>query len=264
MSKARYVTGLRAVEQLLATRPATVRRVYTEYRTANPRVEAVVARANRHGIEIQSANRSRLEQISGESRHQGVVAEIERSTQLDEAALRSLVETRLTATDAEPLLLLVLEGLQDPHNLGACLRTADAAGVDAVIATKHGAAGLGPTVSKVAAGAAESLPFAAVTNIARTLGWLVEYGVSVIGTSDTAETSLYDTDFAGPVAIVMGREHEGLKQNVMERCSRLVHLPMRGSVSSLNVSVATGICLYEALRQRGEPPEAPAFPPESG
>ena len=262
MSKSRYVTGLRAVEQLLATRPGTVKRLYAEYRTANPRVEAAIASANRHGIEIQSANRSRLEQISGETRHQGVVAEIERSTLLDEAALRSLVEARLTASEAQPLLLLVLEGLQDPHNLGACLRTADAAGVDAVIATKHGAAGLGPTVSKVAAGAAENLPFAAVTNIARTLGWLAEYGVSVVGTSDAAEASLYDIDLAGPVAIVMGREHEGLKKNVMDRCSRLVRLPMRGSVASLNVSVATGICLYEALRQRGELPEPPAFPPE--
>ncbi len=261
MSRARYVTGLRAVEQLLATRPQGVRRLYVEYRTVNPRVEAVVAAAGRHGIEIQSANRSRLAQIAGEQRHQGVVAEIERSSQLDEAALRTLVETRLTAEGAPPLLLLVLEGLQDPHNLGACLRTADAAGVDAVIATKHGAAGLGPTVSKVAAGAAESLPFAAVTNIARTLGWLADYGVSVVGTSDAASASLYDTDLAGPVAIVMGREHTGLKDNVAARCSRLVRLPMHGSVASLNVSVATGICLYEALRQRGEPSEAPAFPP---
>ncbi len=260
MSKARYVTGLRAVEQLLGTRPESVRKLYAEYRTANPRVDDVVAAANRHGIEVQAANRSRLAQISGETRHQGVVAEIQRSTTLDEAALRSLVEARLTADDAQPLLVLVLEGLQDPHNLGACLRTADAAGVDAVIASKHGAAGLGPTVSKVAAGAAESLPFAAVTNMARTLGWLGDYGVNVVGTSDGAEHSLYDTDLRGPLALVMGREHSGLKANVAERCTRLVRLPMAGSVSSLNVSVATGICLYEALRQRRRAPEEAAQP----
>lgn len=250
MSKARYVTGLRAVEQLLATRPQDVRRIYAEYRTANPRVEAVVQAANRRGVDVQSANRSRLEQISGESRHQGIVAEIERSTTMDEAGLRSFVEARLTDADAAPILLLVLDGLQDPHNLGACLRTADAAGVDAVIASKHGAAGLGPTVSKVAAGAAESMPFAAVTNMGRTLGWLSDYGVTVIGTSDTAAENLYETALDGPLALVMGREHTGLKPAVMKRCDRLVRLPMAGTVSSLNVSVATGVCLYEAVRQR--------------
>ncbi len=250
MSKAHYVTGLRAVEQLLGSHAETVRKLYAEYRSSNPRVEAVIALANQLGIEVQSANRSRLSQMSGEGRHQGVVAEIRRSTTLDEGGLRSLVESHLTAEAAEPILLLVLEGLQDPHNLGACLRTADAAGVHAVIASKHGAAGLGPTVSKVAAGAAESLPFATVANMGRTLGWLSDYGIQVIGTSDAAATGLYETDLSGPLAIVMGREHTGLKPGVLKRCDRLVRLPMRGTVSSLNVSVATGVCLYEALRQR--------------
>jgi 23S rRNA (guanosine2251-2'-O)-methyltransferase len=250
MSRARYVTGLRAVEQLLASNPGNLRRLYAEYRTANPRVEALVAMANRLGVDVQQANRSRLEQMSGESRHQGVVAEIQRSTTMDEAALRDFVEQRLTADRDEPILLLVLEGLQDPHNLGACLRTADAAGVDAVIVPKHGAAGLGPTVSKVAAGAAESLPFATVPNIGRTLGWLAEYGVSIVGTSDGGSESLFATDLSGPLALVMGREQDGLKKGVMQRCDRLIQLPMHGTVSSLNVSVATGICLYEALRQR--------------
>ena len=144
----------------------------------------------------------------------------------------------------------MLKGSQAPPILGASLRPADAAGVIAVIAANHAVAGMGPTVSKVAAAAAESLPFATVANMARTLGWLSEYGIQVIGTSDTAEASLYDTDVSGPLAIVMGREHTGVKPAVMKRCDRLVKLPMRGSVSSLNVSVATGICLYEALRQR--------------
>jgi 23S rRNA (guanosine2251-2'-O)-methyltransferase len=251
MSKARYITGLRAVEQLLARNPSEILKLFAEYQTANPRLEAVIAQANDRGIDIQPANRARLHQISGETRHQGVVAEIRRSRTLDEAALRDLVETALT-TD-EPLMLLVLDGVQDPHNLGACLRTADAAGVNAVVAPRHGAAGLGPTVSKVAAGAAESVAFATVANTGRVVSWLQEYGVAVVGTSDAAEQSLFDCDLTGPVAFVMGREHEGLRQGIAERCDQLVSLPMRGTVSSLNVSVATGICLYEAVRQRAQP-----------
>ena len=145
MSAGRYLTGLRAVEQLLASESAEVRRLYAEYQTANPRVEAIIRAARQAGIEIQAANRARLTQISGESRHQGVVAEVRRSTVLDEAGLRSLVEKRLE--DGHKLLLLLLDGIQDPHNLGACMRTADAAGADAVVVPRHGAAGLGPTVS---------------------------------------------------------------------------------------------------------------------
>jgi 23S rRNA (guanosine2251-2'-O)-methyltransferase len=249
MSKAKYVTGLRTVEQLISQRPADILKLYAEYQTANPRLEAVISQANARGIEIQPANRARLHQISGENRHQGIVAEIRRSLTMDEAALRTLVEEKLGQDKA--LLLLVLDGIQDPHNLGACLRTADAAGVDAVVVPRHGAAGLGPTVSKVAAGAAESVPFTAVSNTGKTLDWLRDYGVSVIGTSDAGHKSLYDCQLAGSVALVMGREHSGLRKSIAERCDELVSLPMRGSVSSLNVSVATGICLYEVVRQRG-------------
>lgn len=251
MSNARYVTGLRAVEQLLSSGVAEVRRVYAEYQTANPRVEALIARANSRGIEVQPANRARLQQISGEARHQGIVAVVQRSTMLDEAGLRSLVEARLETAGDDQLLLLVLDGVQDPHNLGACLRTAEAAGVHAVVVPRHGAAGLGPTVSKVAAGAAEQLPFARVANIARVLGWLRDYGVTVVGTSERAERSLYDVDLDRPLACVMGREETGLSKGVAARCDELLSLPMRGDVASLNVSVATGICLYEVLRQRG-------------
>lgn len=250
MSRSRYVAGLRAVEQLLTSRAGDVRALYAEYQTVNPRVEALIARAGSLDIEVKPANRGRLQQMSGEARHQGVVAEIRRSTVLDEAGLRTLVESRLTERDAAPLLLLVLEGIQDPHNLGACLRTADAAGADAVVGSRHGAAGLGPAVSKVAAGAAEVLPFAPVPNIARVLGWLAEYGVRVIGTSDAAEASLFDADLSGPLALVLGAEHGGLRKKTREHCESLVRLPMRGSVASLNVSVACGICLYEAVRQR--------------
>jgi len=142
MSKSKYVTGLRAVEQLLATPDTEVRRIFAEYQTANPRVTALITEANNRGIEVQPANRARLQQISGEVRHQGIVAEVRRSTVLDEAGLRSLVEERLQE-GGDRLLLLLLDGVQDPHNLGACMRTADAAGVDAIIVPRHGAAGLG-------------------------------------------------------------------------------------------------------------------------
>lgn len=250
MSKARYVTGLRAVEQLLSRDSSEVMKLYAEYQTQNPRVEAVIAKAIEKGIEVQAANRPRLLQISGEARHQGVVAEIKRSRTLDEAALRTMIESRLTNDDGKPLLLLVLDGLQDPHNLGACMRTADAVGVDAVIVPRHGSATLGPTVSKVAAGAAETLPFVAVGNLPRVLGWMSDYGIATIGTSDAAEKTVFDCDLAGSLALVMGREHSGLRKNISDRCSEIVRLPMQGQVSSLNVSVATGICLYEALRQR--------------
>jgi 23S rRNA (guanosine2251-2'-O)-methyltransferase len=249
VSKSRYVTGLRAVEQLLAGDAADVRRICVEYRSANPRVEALVAQAREKGIDVQEANRARLKQMSGEVRHQGIVAEVRRSTQLDEAGLRTLVESRLSE-GGKPLLILVLDGIQDPHNLGACLRTADAAGVDAVVVPRHGAAGLGPTVSKVAAGAAEFLPFAAVANIGRVLDWFADYGITRIGTSDHAPQSLYDLALDGHLALVMGREEKGLGKAVTARCDQLASLPMGGRVSSLNVSVAAGVCLYETLRQR--------------
>ncbi len=249
MSKSKYVAGLRAVEQLLSSKSADVRCLYAEYQSANPRVEALIATANGHGIDVQPANRARLKQISGEARHQGVVAEVRRSTVLDEAGLRSLVEARLQESGPK-LLLLLLDSIQDPHNLGAFLRTADAAGGDAVIVPRHGAAGLGPTVSKVAAGAAEHLPFAPVANLGRVLSWLADYGVAVLGTSDKGTQSLYDTDLDRPLVLVMGREESGLSKLITARCDELLSLPMQGEVSSLNVSVATGVCLYEALRQR--------------
>ena len=248
MKKSRYIAGLRAVEQLLATGGAEFRKLFVEYRAENPRVKGVVHRAKARGIEVQEANRARLQQMSGEARHQGVVAEVRRAAVLDEAALRTLVESRLS--DGTPPLLLILDGIQDPHNLGACLRTAEAAGVDAVVVPRRGAAGLSSTVSKVAAGAAENLPFASVANIGRVLDWLADYGVTRVGTSDRADTSLFDSDLSGPLAVVMGHEETGLGKAVMARCDQLVSLPMLGEVSSLNVSVATGICLYEALRQR--------------
>ena len=253
MSQSKYIVGLRSVEQLVGTSPSDIRRIFAEYQTANPRVEAIIKAARGAGIEIQPANRARLAQMSGEVRHQGVIAEVLRSTVMDEAGLRTLVENRLQSEEGGPLLVLVLDGIQDPHNLGACLRTADAAGVDAVVVPRHGAAGLGPTVSKVAAGAAEQLPFVTVGNLNRVLGWLSDYGVRIIGTSDKADSSLFEADLGGSVALVMGREQSGLGPAIAKRCDVLVSLPMYGVVSSLNVSVATGVCLYEIARQRALP-----------
>jgi 23S rRNA (guanosine2251-2'-O)-methyltransferase len=250
MSKSQYITGLRAVEQLLTGDAVEIRRIYAEYQTANPRVEAIIKTARKDGIEVLPANRARLTQIGGESRHQGVIAEVRRSTMLDEAGLRTLVEESLVSNSEEPLVLLALDGVQDPHNLGACLRTADAAGVSAVIVPRHGAAGLGPTVSKVAAGAAEQLPFAAVPSLGKVLRWLSDYGIRIVGTSDRAEIDLFQADLTGPIVLVMGSEHKGLSKGIASRCDTLISLPMHGVVSSLNVSVATGVCLYEIVRQR--------------
>ena len=227
-----------------------MQRIYAEYQTVNPRVEALINVANDRGIEVQSANRARLAQISGEARHQGIVAEIRRSTLLDEAGLRSLVEEKLQTDGDQKLLLLILDGVQDPHNLGACMRTADAAGVDAIVVPRHGAASLGSTVSKVASGAAENLPYASVGNLARVIGWLKDYGVTVVATSDKGPKSLYESQFDVPLALVMGREHTVLGKRVEGLCDELISLPMQGVVSSLNVSVATGIFLYEINRQR--------------
>ena len=250
MSKPHYIVGLRSVEQLMGTDTARIRRIYAEYKTSNPRIEALIAAARDAGLEVQAANRARLTQMSGESRHQGIIAEVARNIGMDEAQLRNFTEQRLQDANAEPLLLLVLDGVQDPHNLGACLRTADAAGVDAVVVPRHGAAGLNSTVSKVAAGAAEQLPLVTVGNLNRVLGWLAEYGVRIVGTSDKADSDLYAADLGGAMALVMGREHTGLGPAITKRCDTLVSLPMKGVVSSLNVSVATGVCLYEIARQR--------------
>ena len=234
----------------MSSQSAEIKKIYAEYRSANPRVEDVIRQAKMRGVEIQAANRARLTQMSSESRHQGVVAEIRRASVLDEADLRTIVEERLEAGESTPLLVLILDSIQDPHNLGACLRTADAAGVDVVVIPRHGAASPGPTVSKVAAGGAENQKVAQVPNIGRVLTWLADYGVNIVGTSDAATASIFDCELNGPLAIVMGGEHKGLRKGVADKCSALASLPMNGVVDSLNVSVATGICLYEALRQR--------------
>ncbi|MGZ5241592.1 MAG: 23S rRNA (guanosine(2251)-2'-O)-methyltransferase RlmB, partial [Caldimonas sp.] len=195
---------------------------------------------------LVESDEQRLHGLAGSHRHQGVVARVEaiaRSHSLDDTL------DAVEAAGATPLLL-VLDGVTDPHNLGACLRVADGAGAHAVVAPKDHAVGVNATVAKVASGAAETVPYFMVTNLARTLGELKEREIRVVGTAEDAPKSIYDVDLSGPVALVFGAEGSGLRQLTAKTCDELVHLPMHGAVESLNVSVASGICLYEAARQR--------------
>lgn len=241
--------GLHALKALLTRRPKAVTRLYAQVGREDERLREVLALAQAAGIPVERRAPAALSELSGGAVHQGVVAEVLPAAALDDDALLAGVGRALEEGRAP--LLLVLDGVQDPHNLGACLRTADAAGVDYVVAPRDRATGLTPAVRKVAAGAAESVAFVQVTNLARTLRELKELGVWLVGTSDTARHSLYACDLKGPLGIVLGAEGQGLRRLTRELCDLEVALPMRGLVESLNVSVATGIVLYEALRQRG-------------
>ncbi len=204
-------------------------------------------RAREAGVRLIESDGLRLAKMCGSHGHQGVVARVDPLAQVK--SLDELLE-QLEEAGADQPLLLVLDGVTDPHNLGACLRVADGAGAHAVIAPKDHAAGINATVAKVASGAAETVPYFMVTNLARTLGELKERNIWCIGTSDDAEKTIYDVDLKGPVALVLGAEGEGMRQLTRKTCDELVRIPMRGAVESLNVSVASGVCLYEALRQR--------------
>tara|TARA_B100000929_G_C15485825_1_gene412758 strand:+ start:978 stop:1775 length:798 start_codon:yes stop_codon:yes gene_type:complete len=245
-----YVIGLRAVEHLLSLNNIKIRKLYVEYHPVNKRILSLINEVRKRNIDISEANRGRLTQICGVSNHQGIVAVIKRKSFIDESSLRTFIETRLSKKSASPIFILILDGIQDPHNLGACLRTANACGVDVVITSKRDSVSLNPTVSKVSSGGSESLLFSSVKNIEKVLEWLSDYGVVLIGTSDSVEDNLFDSDLCRPLAFVMGSEDKGLRKSTKNRCDEIVSLPMSGTVSSLNVSVATGICLYEALRQR--------------
>ncbi len=206
-----------------------------------------VYRAKEAGIRLIESDGLRLAKMCGSHGHQGVVARVDALAQVK--SLDELLE-QIEASGAEPPLLLVLDGVTDPHNLGACLRVADGAGAHAVIAPKDHAAGINATVAKVASGAAETVPYFMVTNLARTLGELKERNIGCLGTAGDATKTIYDVNLTGPVALVLGAEGEGLRQLTRKTCDELVSIPMRGAVESLNVSVASGVCLYEALRQR--------------
>jgi 23S rRNA (guanosine2251-2'-O)-methyltransferase len=245
MSEEAIVFGLHAVRTLLSQHPERVSQVMVQKGRDDGRIAAIAQLAEQAKVRVVVRDGQELDRLAGGERHQGVCAQVRSMGVLGEGALDELLDKL-----AAPPLLLVLDGVQDPHNLGACLRTADAAGVAAVIVPRDRAAGLSPTVRKVASGAAETVPLIQVVNLARTLRWLKERSIWIIGTDDEAPKSLFDTSLTGPMALVLGAEGQGLRRLTRENCDALVSIPMRGVVESLNVSVATGVVLYEALRQR--------------
>jgi 23S rRNA (guanosine2251-2'-O)-methyltransferase len=239
--------GFHAVTVRLKTAPGSVSELLLDPARRDGRMRTLRERAAEAGVRVVDADEARLSQLAGGPRHQGVVARVQ------PVVHGHSLDDLLDAVEAEkrgPALVLALDGVTDPHNLGACLRVADGAGVHAVVAPKDHAVGVNATVAKVASGAAETVPYLMVTNLARTLGELQERGLIVIGASDEAEDTLYDVDLSGPVALVLGAEGPGLRQLTRKTCDRLVRIPMAGAVESLNVSVAAGVCLFEARRQR--------------
>jgi 23S rRNA (guanosine2251-2'-O)-methyltransferase len=245
MSEASIVFGLHAVRTLLQRHAGKVAQLLIAKGRDDARLNEVLKLAREHSIKVESRSAQELDQLAAGERHQGVVAKLARVENLGEGALDEVLDK---AGDAP--LVLVLDGVTDPHNLGACMRTADAAGVCCVVAPRDRAAGLSPVVRKVAAGAAETVPLIQVTNLARTLRWLKERGVWIVGTDDQAPTSLHAAKLTGALAVVMGAEGDGMRRLTREHCDLLVNIPMLGVVESLNVSVATGVMLYEVVRQR--------------
>lgn len=243
MSDSKLLAGFHAVQARVRQAPDSVIEVFADETRRDKRMQALLHAVKDRGIRLHLVHGQRLDQMAQGVRHQGVVAlahALDLAQDLDE------VFDQIQGT----ALLLVLDGVTDPHNLGACLRTADAAGVHAVIAPKDKAAGLSPVVQRVACGAAQSVPYLMVTNLARTLRDLKERGVWLIGTDERAEPGIHDIDQTGSIAWVMGAEGNGMRRLTRDACDHLAHIPMAGSVQSLNVSVAAGVCLYETVRQR--------------
>ncbi|TVQ40181.1 MAG: 23S rRNA (guanosine(2251)-2'-O)-methyltransferase RlmB [Wenzhouxiangella sp.] len=236
--------GINAVDGLLRHAPERLVRAWVK--RGNARLDELAQRLAAVGVAVESADDRALDRLAEGVRHQGVIAEFQARQPLDDRGLVELLE----ASDDMPLLL-VLDGVQDPHNLGACLRTAAAAGVVAVIAPKDRAAGLTPAARRAAAGAAELVPLAQVTNLARSLALLADHGIWRLGLVGEAGPSLYRANLEGPMALVMGSEERGLRRLTRERCDELAQIPMAGGIESLNVSVAAGIALFEARRVRG-------------
>jgi len=243
MSSPKVLFGFHAVGVRLKVAPQSIVEVYFEASRRDARMRQFIERCKEAGVRLIEADGLRLAKLAGSHGHQGVAARVEHMEQAH--SLDDLLDSI-----AEPPLLLVLDGVTDPHNLGACLRVADGAGAHAVIAPKDHAAGINATVAKVASGAAETVPYFMVTNLARTLGELKERNIWVIGTSGDAPKTLYQVDMKGPTALVLGAEGPGMRQLTRKTCDELISIPMQGAVESLNVSVASGVCLYEALRQR--------------
>lgn len=251
MAKPDWVFGIHTVTAILEKHPERVLEVYLQDGRDDARMQQLQSLISLHGIPCRTVARQKLDDLlsnqqQAAANHQGVIAKCRLAQPLAEQQLYQQVET---ATQA--VLLLILDSVTDPHNLGACIRTADAVGVTGVVSTKDKAVGLTPVVRRVAVGAAEFVPFYQVTNLARALDQLKDLGVWSVGTAlDEAAQSLYQADLTGNLALVMGAEGKGLRRLTQEKCDSLIYIPMAGQVESLNVSVATGVCLYEAYRQR--------------
>lgn len=237
------IFGFHAVTSRLRHEAVSVEEIYVDSGRSDRRMQDLVQAAKAAGVRVIPTDDQRLSNIVGTRRHQGVVAKA------GELSLARNLDELLDAIEGPPLLL-VLDGITDPHNLGACLRVADGVGAHAVIAPKDRAVGLNATAAKVASGAAETVPYITVTNLARTLRELKDRDIMLVGTTDDVEKNIYGVDLRGGVAIIMGSEGEGMRRLTRETCDVLVQIPMFGSVESLNVSVASGVCLYEARRQR--------------
>jgi len=237
------LTGFHAVTSRLRQKPDTIKEIYVDAERKDARAKDLRDLAKRLNIRVIAVDMKRLDGLSGGVRHQGVVA------QAEPVDMPKFIEDVLESL-SEPPLLLVLDGVQDPHNLGACLRVADGAGAHAVIAPKDRSVGLTTAAIKVASGAAESVPYIVVTNLARTMRDLKDRGIWLIGADDAAPESLYKAKLEGAMGMVLGAEGEGLRRLTRDSCDLLVSIPMMGAVESLNVSVASGICLYEARRRR--------------
>lgn len=238
------VFGIHAVQALLDSDPQRFQEVFILKGRDDRRLQPLIKALEAQGIVIQVANRQWLDSKVEGAVHQGIVARVKPGRQYQEGDLPDLI-----ASVDQPFLL-ILDGVTDPHNLGACLRSADAAGVHAVIVPKDRSAQLNATAKKVASGAAENVPLIRVTNLARTMRVLQEANVWIVGTAGEADHTVFQSKMTGPMALVMGAEGEGMRRLTREHCDELISIPMAGSVSSLNVSVATGICLFEAVRQR--------------
>ncbi len=245
MTNKQFLFGLHAVEALLQKQPERVIRLCVQQDRKDKKIEMLLSLAKQHAIDIDYVSRQELDRMTQEANHQGVVAFCNKARIYAESDLHFLLEN-----SEMPPFVLVLDGIQDPHNLGACFRSADAAGVHAIIAPKDKSVGLTPVVSKVASGATETVPFVQVTNLVRALEALKERGIWTYGAAADASQTLYQTNLSGPVAIVLGAEGSGLRRLTREHCDVLLKIPMQGSVASLNVSVATAVFLFEVVRQR--------------
>jgi 23S rRNA (guanosine2251-2'-O)-methyltransferase len=244
MAQHEWLYGIHALESIIAREPERLIELFVLKGRDDKQIHEIVSQARRFGASVQFCQRKTLDEKVEGGQHQGLVAKVKPAKQFSENDLMSIVE------NSKKPLLLILDGVTDPHNLGACLRTADAAGVDAVVVPKDKSAALTPVVRKVASGAADVIPLVQVTNLARTLRDLQAAGLWIVGTAGEAEQDIYQAKLDGPMALVMGAEGKGMRRLTREHCDELIKLPMAGSVSSLNVSVATGVCLYEMVRQR--------------